>query len=349
MSYRHQRFECTPAFEADSACFIRIMVFVRATETEFVLVTTSEAIKYDMQMLAQVIIDKSIFLQTVPVEAEESQTSWELDFGCKIQPHIPMFSVVILRHSQTGGTRLLGYVEIKSSKLLGSVAVNRVFCFQLNKVNPDGPLFEFTAGFEMSEAAPIISGFNRLECPENKSAVSVHHPVPSSELSTVASVKSRTIPNNLQEMYDQASGSVHSLELWVMHERILLLPHGNPNRAHWLNILGDILFNHYGASGSVHVVGQAVCAYRDALRDDVGNVIYITDLGKALVKHFVRLGQLADIDEAHLQNNNYRCPPLSSGECGKRARSLLFCQTTTTKMYPAAFKIARWSTRIFLW
>ncbi|KAJ6624591.1 CHAT domain-containing protein [Mycena sp. CBHHK59/15] len=272
----------------------------------------------DMQTFAQVIIDKSIFLQTVPVEAEESQTSWELDFGCKIQPHIPMFSVAILRHSQTGGTQLLGYVEIKSSKVLGSVEVNRVFCIQLNKVNPDGPLFEFTAGFEMSEAAPIISGFNRLERPENKSAVSVHHPVPSSELSTVASVKSRTIPNDLQEMYDQASGSVHSLELWVMHKRILLLPHGNPNRAHWLNTLGDILFNHYGASGSVDVLGQAVCAHRDALRDDVGNVIYITDLGKALVKHFVRLGQLADIDEAvRMWEAALRLTP--DGHCGKLA------------------------------
>ncbi|KAJ6613201.1 CHAT domain-containing protein [Mycena sp. CBHHK59/15] len=273
----------------------------------------------DMQMFAQVIIDKSIFLQTVPVEAEESQTSWELDFGCKIQPHILMFSVVILRHSQTGGTRLLGYVEIKSSKFLDlSKLIGVVFCIQLKKVNPDGPLFEFTAGFEMSEAAPIISGFNRLERPENKSAVSVHHPVPSSELSTVVSVKSRTIPNDLQEMYDQASGSVHSLELWVMHERILLLPHGNPNRAHWLNILGDILFNHYGASGTVDVLGQAVCAYRDALRDDVGNVIYITDLGKALVKHFVRLGQLADIDEAvRMWEAALRLTP--DGHCGKLA------------------------------
>jgi hypothetical protein len=46
---------------------------------------------------------------------------------------------------------------------------------------------------------------------------------------------------------------------------------------------------------------------------------------------------------------NYRCPPLGSGKCRKEARSLLSCQKMTMKMYPAAFTIVRWLTRIFLW
>jgi hypothetical protein len=38
----------------------------------------------DAEIIAQLIINDSIFLQTVPVKKSISQQSWELEIGCKM-------------------------------------------------------------------------------------------------------------------------------------------------------------------------------------------------------------------------------------------------------------------------
>ncbi|KAF8184339.1 hypothetical protein K438DRAFT_1766418 [Mycena galopus ATCC 62051] len=113
----------------------------------------------DMQMFAQLIIKMNIFLQTIPVDSEESQT-----VGSSILD-VPS----ILRQSKTAGNRLLGYVEVRLREDLESVELDRrVFSLQLNKVNPDGPALELSAGFSVSEAPPLeLSSFDMSETPMN--------------------------------------------------------------------------------------------------------------------------------------------------------------------------------------
>jgi hypothetical protein len=96
-------------------------------------------------------------------------------------PHVVVFSVAVLRHSETEGTRVVGYVEIERDKVLGSVELNRcsrcsllstlniiaenynvAFELKLNNVNPDGPSLKFNAGFSVSESP--YSGVYGLAC-----------------------------------------------------------------------------------------------------------------------------------------------------------------------------------------
>ncbi|KAJ7842002.1 CHAT domain-containing protein [Mycena olivaceomarginata] len=94
--------------------------------------------------------------------------------------------------------------------------------------------------------------------------------------------------------------SMDALQLWVMHERILLCCQSNDNRAQWLNILGDIFLQSYEQSGTVDYLNQAVCAYNDAVRDDPRHVVYLADLGASLLCRFERLGDLSDINKSVL-------------------------------------------------
>jgi hypothetical protein len=103
-------------------------------------------------------------------------------------PHVPTFSVTILRQSETEGTRLLGYVEIGRGEVLGQVESNRcsrcslhspsivtedynvAFQFELNKVDPDGPSLKFSASFSVSELPYCkVSASDLLGIPENTS------------------------------------------------------------------------------------------------------------------------------------------------------------------------------------
>ncbi|KAJ7227798.1 TPR-like protein [Mycena rebaudengoi] len=83
-----------------------------------------------------------------------------------------------------------------------------------------------------------------------------------------------------------------------MHERILLCLQSNDDRAHWLNVFGDILLQSYQASGQVNDLNQAVCAYKDAVRDDPGSISHLTDLGRALRQRFKQFGGLRDINRS---------------------------------------------------
>ncbi|KAJ7213420.1 TPR-like protein [Mycena pura] len=86
-----------------------------------------------------------------------------------------------------------------------------------------------------------------------------------------------------------------ALQLRVMHERILLCNHSNDKRARLLNILGDIFLQSYKGSGTVNDLNQALCAYNDAVRDDPGSAICVTDLGMTFLHRFERFGSLQDV------------------------------------------------------
>ncbi|KAJ7440889.1 TPR-like protein [Mycena latifolia] len=234
----------------------------------------------DMQMFAQLIINGNIIQQTIPVESEASHSSWSLDFGCNIAPDTSIFLITILRHSKTAGTRLLGSVEIERSEVLDFMEMNRPFKVLLNKVNTDGPLVELSPSFSASSGSSTpLSGLDMDDIGENQ----------------IASVKSPEIIGDLQSMHTQ--GPMDPMELWVMHERILLLPESNETRARCLNILGDICRKCYTNTGTVDALNQAVCAYTDAVRDDPMSAQYLLDLGDTLQCRFEQLGNLTDINQ----------------------------------------------------
>ncbi|KAJ6505610.1 CHAT domain-containing protein [Mycena vulgaris] len=244
------------------------------------LIIPHDELPGDMKMFAQLIIEGNIFLQTLPVASEQDKMSWKLGFGCNIPPHAPTFSVTILRQRETEGTRLLGYIEIGRGEVLGSVESNRrTLQLEFNKVNLDGPSLKFSAGFTVSEL------------PYQEVLISMAE-------NTIASVKGREIGSELQKMYKdsrETEFSMDALQLRVMHERILLCYQSNDKRARLLNILGDVLLQSYKGSGTVDDLNQAVCAYNDAVRDDPGSVINLTDLGRSLLHRFERFGSLLDI------------------------------------------------------
>ncbi|KAJ7466022.1 TPR-like protein [Mycena latifolia] len=237
----------------------------------------------DMQMFAQLILEGNIFLQTVPMDSEESRNSWKLDVECNIPSHMPTFSVAILRQCKTGGKRLLGSVDIGKGEVIKAMESNqRGFHLELNKVNPDGPSLEFSGGFSVSDAATTaILRFNVLD------TLDTH----------ITSLQSPGILDDLRRIRDGMSSQpiVDPLQLSVMHERILLLPYRQSKRARFLKILGDISLRCYMTSGAVSSLNHAVSAYDDAVRDDPRSAAYMSDLDVALTKRFERVGDLADL------------------------------------------------------
>ncbi|KAJ7482697.1 CHAT domain-containing protein [Mycena latifolia] len=267
----------------------------------------------DMQVFAQLIIDGHIFCQTVPMASEESKTSWEMMFECRIPSHTEIFSVAVLRHTETGGRRLLGSVMMSRREVVGAVESNKgAILLQLEKVNTDGPLLTLSAMLCTSEAsATKLSEFSMIANPEGRSS----------------SVKSHGIPSDLESM---KKGPVDPMELWVMHERLLLLPQGNENRARWLNILGGICVECYDTAGTVESLNQAVGAYTDAVRDDPASAIYLSDLGNTLHRRFKRLGNVVDINQGRdLCKAAVRLTPDGHTDMASRLTSLgncLFCR-----------------------
>ncbi|KAJ7474972.1 CHAT domain-containing protein [Mycena latifolia] len=268
----------------------------------------------DMQMFAQLIINGEIFLQTIPVESEAPQSSWKLYFGCSIPQYTLGFLVAILRHSKTRGTRLLVYAKIGRGEVLGLVEASHPFKIMLNRVNPDGPLLELSAGFTVSEGVALpLSGFYVNNIGENR----------------ITSVNNHGLTAELLSMKNESP--MDPLQLWVLHERLVLLPPSNETRSRRLNILGDICLEWYTNTGTVDVDGlnQAVWVYTDAVRDDpirfeqLGNLTdlnecmatfkaavsltserhpgmpsHLNNLGNSLLTRFEQLGNLTDLNES---------------------------------------------------
>ncbi|KAJ7263067.1 CHAT domain-containing protein [Mycena rebaudengoi] len=85
-------------------------------------------------------------------------------------------------------------------------------------------------------------------------------------------------------------------ELWIMHEKILLLPKADPKRATCLYMLGKLCFECYKNSEVLEELIQAVCAYSGALRDGMTDPTLLTDLESALHCRFIRLGDPHDMN-----------------------------------------------------
>ncbi|KAJ7479020.1 TPR-like protein [Mycena latifolia] len=230
----------------------------------------------DMQMFAQLVINGNNFLQTIPVESKASQSSWTLDFECNIPQNSAGFALAILRHSKTAGTRLLGSVGIERKVLemvgaLELVGANASLKMMVSRVNPDGPLLEFSADLSASEdSSTPLSGFNVNDIEKNR----------------ITSFETRGIIDDLRSMTIQ--GPLDPLELWVMYERLLLLPRTNEARAK----------ESWTTAGTVDSLNQAVCAYTDAVRDDPMSAMYLSNLGNALRERSKRLGNLTDLHGA---------------------------------------------------
>ncbi|KAJ7454490.1 TPR-like protein [Mycena latifolia] len=259
----------------------------------------------DMQMSAQLIINENIFLQTVPVERHESQNDCKLDFGCHLSTHVPSFTIAILRHSKTAGTRLLGSIKIRTHEILEfgeSKSSSRHF---LNNVNPDGPQLEFSATFSVSEPAHP-SSLKVIEFLDHK----------------ITSVKSREIQSDLRGMYDTMKSQmpIDSVELLGMYERILFLPHSDRNTALWLNILGGISAGCYQASRTDDILNLSVSTFQDAVRDDPGTVRYVSDLGIVLLERFERLHHITDIDQEGFKIGQLRKFPTPTLSAASQAR-----------------------------
>jgi len=108
----------------------------------------------DTEIVAQLIIDDSIFLQTVPVKKSTNWELWKLKLGCEIPTYALYFSIAIIRVSLSGGTRLLGKVEASRGGILALVEQNQIFSLDLDKVNDDGPSLNIRAGFSVSLSTP---------------------------------------------------------------------------------------------------------------------------------------------------------------------------------------------------
>ncbi|KAJ6548811.1 CHAT domain-containing protein [Mycena capillaripes] len=264
-----------------------------------------------MQMFAQLIIDKDIFLQTVSVDAEFSQKSWKLQPECKIPEHSNTFLLAILRHSKTQGTRLLGYTEVTRDEAIVSAEDKTRLCLDVVKVNHDGPLLKLRANISVVES-PTTKPSNGIHPLENEA-----HSVRSDFRTTEAHLKQMGENSNRKSLPD-------ALELWVMHERILFLP-SSSQRAELLAQLGDICSAQWKVSHAADQLSQAICAYEDAVRDDPENVAYRESLDVAQ-SHRILLG----LDRAYC---DLRRP--TSG-------IIITVQNEDCTVYPAQFQQSGW-------
>ncbi|KAJ7458209.1 TPR-like protein [Mycena latifolia] len=237
----------------------------------------------DMQLSAQLIVDGHIFLQMMPVVSEPSDC-WKLVVNCRVPHHAHTFLLAIMRHSRSRGTRLLGSIAIGRDAVLLSIKKDSRFCSKLAKVNADGPCLDFQAHFSISESTITSSGLSDINIPANQ----------------VSSLTGEMVMKHMTPLCNQTNTSSlsSSSELWTMHEKILFLPNTDAIRlrAPLLHLLGKMCFHRYERSQGIEDLNQAICAYRDAMRDGLVGGTISADLGSALLWHFVIVGDLRDID-----------------------------------------------------
>ncbi|KAF7328560.1 hypothetical protein MVEN_02543900 [Mycena venus] len=258
-------------------------------------------------MSAELIISGNIFLETVRVASDGSANSWKLGFGCYIPFDAPTFVIAIKRHSETEGSRLVGSIEIRREKVIVGIEQSSNFqnSCQLKKVNPDGPLLQFNAGFSVSVASPSQrSDFSVIGISENNITSVKRYGIDSALAEIKSSVAKKT-----------SSISAVSTQLSVIHERILLFSDGsekrplgleilgsvwsqfkgNQRRGRWLYMLGEICDDFYSITGALDVLKRGVCVYSDAVRDSPGSARYLSRLSTLLRMRFERLSNIADL------------------------------------------------------
>ncbi|KAK6977327.1 CHAT domain-containing protein [Favolaschia claudopus] len=222
-----------------------------------------------MKMFAQLIIEDYIWLQTLAVDSQSDGRSW------KLRPECSIFRITLLRQSEMGGTRLLGYTEIQRDRILeletSKIVIhgyNPDFVCQLRTVNTDGPAQRLTATFATSWS----------------------------------------LSHNIPPIYDMLD-SKNSLQIWLMHERVLLAGQDSEVRAQLMSVLGNISLEKYKASNFIQDLSQAICAHADAVRDKFSHngentlLEHFQRLGTSLLHRYVQLGDLGDLNQAitHLE------------------------------------------------
>ncbi|KAJ7105636.1 CHAT domain-containing protein [Mycena epipterygia] len=223
-----------------------------------------------MRLFAQLILDGNIFLQTVPLESTDN--CWKLSLDCKVPQRSHTFVIAIMLHSEARGTRLIGSIKFGRKNVLGSGERKISLNPTVTKVNPDGPLLESVVGFLVSDSDVV-------------------NPVNISEMQV------SSIGNHLFQMLQATSQGIHShsMKLWVMHEKILLLSTANKKRANLLGGLAELCLKRWKAYHQPDDLNQAICANEDAVRDDLTSVLCLADLATGLNHRFEQLGNFADL------------------------------------------------------
>ncbi|KAJ7770283.1 CHAT domain-containing protein [Mycena maculata] len=235
-------------------------------------------------MFSQLIVEQNIFLQTVPADSDASQNSWKLEFACKVPQHARAFVIAIMRLTKSRGTRILGYIEIGRNEALICGEGKTALHLELMKVNLDGPALELEAVLSAVELSTPnmndICGFN-YNIPENQ----------------VSSLGTQTTQHLLQMFHHTTEGiQVDFLELWVMHEAILLQETADPDRGRLLIVLGHTCLKQWHKTHIVDHLSQAVCAFEDAVRDDP-TASYLGHLGHALSTRYEEVGDVDDLNK----------------------------------------------------
>ncbi|KAJ7609460.1 CHAT domain-containing protein [Roridomyces roridus] len=83
-----------------------------------------------------------------------------------------------------------------------------------------------------------------------------------------------------------------------MHERTLLLPTSDDDKAEILDVVGHIFFRQWDNFHSKQDLDQTVVLYGDAVRIEPNNPLYLADLGKALFTCFQHHGSLIDLNKS---------------------------------------------------
>ncbi|KAJ7108254.1 hypothetical protein C8R44DRAFT_857772 [Mycena epipterygia] len=252
-----------------------------------------------MQMVAQLIIDDIIVQQTMPVDAENIQgsSSWTMKFDCDIPPHVLTFLVAILRKGPV--PRLLGSIEIsqgdvrssrEQGKRVSSVNIVKklslmstiALSLPLVKVNLDGPELHMTAVFNSISLGSEPLGVDGNVIP-------------------IGSVNNNIISAGLMQMHDDTNSEIRlsSQDLWLMHERILLLPTANSHRGDpsSLQDLGIALGRRFHQLEDVNDITKGVAMLEEAVHltpeGHPSMPSRLNNLGTLLLLHYQRFGNLA--------------------------------------------------------
>ncbi|KAJ6549919.1 hypothetical protein B0H19DRAFT_1073823 [Mycena capillaripes] len=248
----------------------------------------NEDIPGDMQMFAQVAIKNKIFLQTVSLVAESSEqpVTWKLQVDCNLPCSLSTFVIAIMGRKEAGGTRLLGFLRITMDEILRLTKFN-IYFFQrqLRKINPDGPSLELSAEFQEPTAQPVRSEIDVLDA-------------------QIISLKKYGIDQDMEKInftvVEKTQSSTNSLQVQVMHERILMLSDTNKRRDHRLNMLGKLCLKSFRLYGTVEDLHQSISIHADAVRDAGGVANFCVDFGVSLHQCYEQLGNLSDLTQAVL-------------------------------------------------
>ncbi|KAJ7303459.1 hypothetical protein DFH08DRAFT_986532 [Mycena albidolilacea] len=205
-------------------------------------------------------------METRPVDRHTSHDLWKIEIDYKI-PLDTAFSVNILRDNETTSPSLLGSASIGANQI-------------------DSGKHEQSFGLELPIAVPSL-------------VLELTAQLTISESTTPESSRFAT---RLMQMFDattrNATFDTDFLELWVIHENILLLPNTDRIRTDYLNKLGHVCWIHYQTSQLPGHLDRAISAHSDAVENGWENPLHLRDLGIALHFRFEQLGEVDDIDKA---------------------------------------------------